>query len=325
MAVSEEVLRILRSGLRLRQLRMLQVLAEHGSVHAAAEVLGLSQPAVTKSLQEVEALLGFTLFQRTAQGIHPTELCKPMLRFALDVETNLAAAINAIERERSGEAEEIAIGTCGGRAAELISLAMEAHAQQRACLRVDVLEREPGRLIAAVISGRVQWGVGFRPAAPNDSIEFESLQPERYVIVARTGHRLLEAPERASIFDVATQPWVLNQLPPAVHDAWLHAFRAVQAPVPQVAITVGSLGSFAATLRRLDGIGVIDATSARLLPGCSVYELPSFGAMSAVLGILSARQHRLTPGAMALLAQVRAVAHATPSSGATTAASARAR
>ena len=66
-----------------RDLEYLLAVERHGSIGKAADALGLSQPALTKAVQRLEAQVGVTLFERTANGMTPTpaaELCAQHVR-----------------------------------------------------------------------------------------------------------------------------------------------------------------------------------------------------------------------------------------------------
>ncbi|MEC7760585.1 MAG: LysR family transcriptional regulator [Pseudomonadota bacterium] len=63
-----------------RQLLVFQAVCDHGSFSAAAEAVGLTQPAVTKSIQALEAQLGVKLFERGASGFHETRAAKVLRR-----------------------------------------------------------------------------------------------------------------------------------------------------------------------------------------------------------------------------------------------------
>ncbi len=56
----------------LRQLRNLIAVIDNGSLGKAAEVLHISQPALTKSIQRLEERLGVPLFYRDSRGMRPT-------------------------------------------------------------------------------------------------------------------------------------------------------------------------------------------------------------------------------------------------------------
>ncbi len=82
--------------LRVRHLRFLELIDQHGSLSAAAGHLSLSQPAATKMLQEIESVFGAALVQRTTRGAALTsrgELALGRLRIALNA---LSAAMEAI-------------------------------------------------------------------------------------------------------------------------------------------------------------------------------------------------------------------------------------
>src|SRR5580704_5125566 len=68
--------------MKLSQLRNIRAVVEHGSLRAAARVLGLSQPALTRSVQELERELGATLFERRGRGVTLTPAGEVLVRRA---------------------------------------------------------------------------------------------------------------------------------------------------------------------------------------------------------------------------------------------------
>ena len=71
----------------LAQLHQFKTIAELGNITAAANMLYISQPALTKSLQKLEEELGYTLFDRKKKKLHLNVAGKIVLRFATDVLT----------------------------------------------------------------------------------------------------------------------------------------------------------------------------------------------------------------------------------------------
>jgi DNA-binding transcriptional LysR family regulator len=59
-------------GLNLRHLRALSAIVAHGSMNAAADAVGLSQPALTQGLAKLERRIGVELFERRSDGVSPT-------------------------------------------------------------------------------------------------------------------------------------------------------------------------------------------------------------------------------------------------------------
>src|SRR5690606_19356385 len=64
----------LMSRLKMRHLSMLKSIERHGSLTRVARETGISQPAVTKTLAEIESLFGAPLFHRSGRGLKPTEM-----------------------------------------------------------------------------------------------------------------------------------------------------------------------------------------------------------------------------------------------------------
>jgi DNA-binding transcriptional LysR family regulator len=75
-------------SLELRQLEAFAAVMSTGSITASAQLLGRSQPGVTRQIQELEAALGFALFDRARRGVAPTERGA---RFHAEVERHLAS------------------------------------------------------------------------------------------------------------------------------------------------------------------------------------------------------------------------------------------
>src|SRR5256885_2293682 len=77
--------RVLRSNLKLRHLQLLVALDQFRHLGRAAEFLAVTQPAVSKTLAEIERMLDMTLFERSTRGTEPTAAGVSMVRFARSV------------------------------------------------------------------------------------------------------------------------------------------------------------------------------------------------------------------------------------------------
>src|SRR5690606_34953656 len=88
--------------LRMRHLRCFQALTRHNSVSAAAEQMNSSQPALSRSLAELEALIGQPLFLRTRRGLSLTEAGQSLRRHVdaalsqLEAGTRSAAGLSPV-------------------------------------------------------------------------------------------------------------------------------------------------------------------------------------------------------------------------------------
>ena len=125
--------------LSLHQLRCFLVTYEHGSLTAAADVLGYAQPSVSQQIRALEKSLGAQLFHRVGRGVVPTPVADTLRPHA---ERTLAAAEEARQVVRSAtvlETGTIRFGMFGA-----------AHLYAGAGLVADVLARHPGVRIELV-------------------------------------------------------------------------------------------------------------------------------------------------------------------------------
>ena len=102
------------SRLHARQLRLLIAVAEHGSLLAAGDRVGLTQPGASKALKELEATLNASLFMRTNRGLVPTEAGTCAVRFARLIQSDISHLQQELSTIASGAGGRIAVGTIMG-------------------------------------------------------------------------------------------------------------------------------------------------------------------------------------------------------------------
>src|SRR5258708_31723793 len=98
----------------LHQLRLVLALSEHRSLARAAQTLGISQPALSKSLRKLETYLGVELFERTPRGVLPTEFGRELTQHARAIAVGVDEAERAVGAIREGIEGRIAIGSAPG-------------------------------------------------------------------------------------------------------------------------------------------------------------------------------------------------------------------
>ncbi len=78
-------------NVRLNDIEYFLAVMAHGRVRAAAEALGVSQPAVTQGIQRLEKEFGFELFERSAAGMRPTGVARQFRDRMQSVQDDLTA------------------------------------------------------------------------------------------------------------------------------------------------------------------------------------------------------------------------------------------
>ena len=188
-----------------RHVRCFLEVARLSSVGQAAEALAISQPAVSKTLRELEDRLGTALFERVGRRLRLTTAGRLFQKHAGLSLTELDRGIRALTAPEA-EGGVIAIGVLPTVATRVLPRAALAFARAvpGACLRAST---GPNRyLLSQLREGRLDLVVG-RLAAPDEmaGLVFEQLYSEAVVAVVRAGHPLLAAPVEA----LASYPLIL--------------------------------------------------------------------------------------------------------------------
>ena len=95
--------------MKLSQLRDVLAVAETGSLRAAGRHLGIAQPAITRSIREIEQELGATLFERHAKGVRLTEIGHAFLARAQAIQAELLRAKDEVDQLRGRMSGKVSI------------------------------------------------------------------------------------------------------------------------------------------------------------------------------------------------------------------------
>jgi LysR family pca operon transcriptional activator len=182
------VRRYLDQRLRLSLLRAVDAVATHGSLLKASAALGVSQPALTKSLHELEDLLQLRLFHRHARGVRPTAAGVAFVRSARRVLAELRRLDEELD-ELSGPGGTVALGALPVAAAGVLPGALVRLKSTHPDVKVRLRQGRTEELLPLLAAGELDLIVGrlYEPAVP-DGFAREPLWTEPISILARAGH-----------------------------------------------------------------------------------------------------------------------------------------
>ncbi len=183
--------RALRSNLKLRHLQMLVALDQFRHLGRAAEFLALTQPAVSKTLAEVERMIGFTLFDRSTRGTVPTAAGVSMVRFARSVLAGYERTRDEIAAQASGASGRTSVGAMVVATPVLLARAVTLLKAQSAATTVLVEEGDLTRLLPRLRLGELDLFVGrLEPGYAAPDLETQPLYDEPMEAVVQPGHPL---------------------------------------------------------------------------------------------------------------------------------------
>jgi DNA-binding transcriptional LysR family regulator len=208
--MSDKIDRVLRSNLKLRHLQLLVVLDQFRHLGRAAEFLSLTQPAVSKTLAEIERLFGLDLFLRSTRGTEPTAYGSAVVRFARAVLADYERTRDEIAAVASGAAGRTSVGAMVVATPVLLARAVELLKARSAQTTVAVEEGDLTRLLPRLRVGELDLFVGrLEPGYAAPDLEMEALYEEPMCIVAPPGHPLALRKTRPRWSELAGEPWVM--------------------------------------------------------------------------------------------------------------------
>jgi DNA-binding transcriptional LysR family regulator len=211
-----------------------------GNMSKAAALLNTTQPAISRSIAELERTIGVRLLDRNSQGIEVTEYGQVLLDGGAAVFDDLRQAVKNIKFLADPTAGEVRIGCNHVLAGSFVSAVIQrlsrryprivfhlvaAYAES---LHRELSERNVDLLIAA------RWGSPF-----DERLEFESLFDDRYVIVAGA-HNPWARRRKIELAELVNEPWVLPPPHSVVASLALETFRASGLDYPRTIVVTES-------------------------------------------------------------------------------------
>lgn len=201
--------RVLRSNLKLKHLQLLVALDQFRHLGRASEFLSLTQPAVSKTLAEIERLFDLPLFLRSTRGTEPTPYGQTVVRFARSVLADFERTREEIAAVGSGAAGRVRVGAMVVATPVLLARAIDLLKTRSAQTTVLVEEGDLIRLLPRLRLGELDLLVArLEPGYAAPDLETEALYDEPMCIVTRPQHPLAQQ-RKVSWVDLAEQSWVM--------------------------------------------------------------------------------------------------------------------
>src|SRR5690606_33557971 len=181
--------------IKLRHLASFVETDRRGGVVPAAESLGLSQPAISKSLAELESILGVALFDRSRRKLALTEFGALFLRYANAALSALRQGVESVSQAHGADAV-VRLGALPTVEVDVVPRAVARFAAGPLACRVQVESGPSPHLLGLLRAGAIDVVVGRMPVPEiMAGLSFEHLYSEPLVLAVRPGHPLLAEPD----------------------------------------------------------------------------------------------------------------------------------
>lgn len=279
--------------IEFRLWRSFVVLAEELSFRRAAQRLHISQPALTKQIQELETRLGVALFRRETRGVEPTEAtlsCLDAVRALLDQAEALEGRFSA--SQQSAEAR-ITFGMLEFFSRTTLPGVFQQVREAYPDIRVSIVEMNTFETAAAVADGRIDLGIARAPVS-EQSVVARPYRRGQWILIMPAAHRLAAKTE-ITLADFGEDPLIffLRRLNPELFD---EIIAALEADGRKIEIAYQAQDPMIGVELALSGIGLCLAVS------YAIQELPEGLISRPIVGLefepmldLVWRRDRMTP------------------------------
>jgi DNA-binding transcriptional LysR family regulator len=242
---------------RLRHVELIAELYDSRSVLKAARRLNLTQPTVTKALQDVESTLNVPLFKRTNRGLEPTPYGEIFARHAKIVLAQLRHAAEELENLRAGYSGKVTVGTLLAASASILPDAIALLKKQRPGVAISVVVGTYDILVPSLLVGDLDMVLGRMPEQGRSrALVYEDFYTEPICLVVRHGHPLSRR-RRLGLRELVDEAWLLPLPETTLRRQIERAFLDANATLPRNVIESVSILTNRVLLRKSDCIGVM--------------------------------------------------------------------
>jgi DNA-binding transcriptional LysR family regulator len=301
-----------------RQLERFVDVIKTGSLSRTAKRLNISQPALSKSLRQLEDQLAARLLNRTPRGVHPTKFGEAFYERALVITAEFRRARDELEHLRGSTSGEVALGVTPGPGVldRIVPKAIARVAKPRVALRFNVRSGTIPELLPALKRGDLDLLFTVLDERLN-GVEVKStlVFEDHFVIVLRSRHPLL-ARKTIPLKELLGFRWVLLQdaLPlwRAIVDS--ASDRQIQRIAP---IESNSVVFVRSMVSQTDYVGILPHYAVQASRDNEVTSIPLerivehrlFPRLVRPMGLVHLRENDLTPAGHLLLRSMVTVCH----------------
>jgi len=222
--------------MKLQDLHVLMTVVQAGSMNKAAGLLNTTQPAVSRSIAELEHTFGIPLLDRHQHGVAPTAYGRALLERCVSAFDELRQGVKNIEHLADPTAGEVRIGATGALAAGFVSGIVEQLARQYPRIVFHVEGEDSDGLFNELHRRNLDFLIVRQSAAANDKrVNFETLFSDSYVVAAGLEHPLARR-RKVGLAEIVQERWAMPLPGTAAAATANQAFRASGVEFPSASV-----------------------------------------------------------------------------------------
>ncbi|WP_064443028.1 LysR substrate-binding domain-containing protein [Rhodococcus sp. YH3-3] len=298
--------KLLDGRLKLRHLLLVDALSRQGSVVGAAAALHITQPVATRSLHDIESILGVSLFDRGPRGITPTIFGEAFTTHARAVIAQLTEAGRHVVELADANRGTVIVGTHLAGSNVLLPGAIARLKVHHPLLTVVVREGTPEQLLTDLEAGRIDLIVGRLTSPTDDTATRRNLYAESVELVTRVDHPLAHR-EDVQLEELRGFPWILPGVETVLRRELEEFFARNGLPLPENRVEATSFLTVRQLLVETDMIAVLPSLIPRDDARLTTLSI-TLDPIGHSVGITSPATRTSSPSAQALIATLESFA-----------------
>lgn len=256
----------LNSRLKLRQLVAFHCIYQYGSLVKAARKLNVTQPALTRTIRELERVFGNPLFVRSNRGLSPTLFGQALAKRVANILAEMRYTVDELNALSHADAGHVVVGTIVSASAYLLPVAIADLKNVAPSIVITVREATNDILVPALANGEIDMLIWRIPPEPYEGIRHEILYQDKLCVVARPGHPLTRR-RTVRLEHTVGYPWIVPVGESPVRQVVSESFRTAGLPAPGNIVESLSIVTNIGLLGRTDCIAVLPQTAAERFRG----------------------------------------------------------
>lgn len=244
----------MKPNLKLHHLRDFVAIAQQQSVRGAARVLGLAQPAVTRSLRELERELNASLVERHARGVVLTNVGKRFLVRAHSAMEEIRRAGEEVAQLSGMGSGSVSVALSTAPMLALVPDAVPGFRQSHPDVSLRLIEGAFPIIESRLLDGELDFYVGPAPEKLPRAFRSELYFRNERVVVARRNHPLAKA---RSLKQLLASDWILTGLRERTDQEFEELFSAYKLPTPQAVMRVESTLGLLSIISNTDSVALL--------------------------------------------------------------------
>ncbi len=253
----------LLNRLRMRQVSLLLSIQEHRTLRAAALAMGMTQPAATKMLHELEDALGTKIFDRTGRTLTLNAAGKTVLGFFQGMRGSLESLARELDAMHTGIHGSLSLGSIMAASPAILTDALIAMRRSYPMLSINISTGTSDVLIEALNQGDLDLVIGRIVSVKHDDYLFRPIANEALSIVGAANHPLA-GKSKVTLEALHQYPWILQGPGSPMRTVIEREFRDQHLVLPANLIETSSILTTADIVARTDMIAVIPESVASI-------------------------------------------------------------